>query len=79
VPEGIDARVEAMQAGSTEPAGNHGVAHPEVPELPPADDTVLALGKAHDGFCVRLCPTVGHIGTQNGHGVILGAETSRIR
>jgi len=69
VANGENPAMKAVEPASSEPAGDHGVAQTQFPELSPADDALLPDDQGVKAFCVDLCPTVGHDSTQKGQGV----------
>jgi len=69
MPDRENLAMKAVKSADLQPPGDHRVAGIHLPELMAADHAVLADHEPVQCFCVELCPTVGHISTQNGHAV----------
>ena len=81
MPDRENLAMKAVKSADLQPPGDHRVAGTHLPELMAADHAVLADHEPVQCFCVELCPTVGHISTQNGHAVDArrGGVTRRAR
>src|SRR5215208_5382283 len=69
--------MKAVQPANSEPPGDRGVAQSMVSQLLATDNSVLPDNVSMQGFCVELCPTVGHKSTHVDHAATLPADACR--
>ena len=67
VTDGIDARMDSMEATGRDPARHRGVGEAAATELRPAHEAPLARRQLGNANCVPSCPVDGRDGTRLGH------------